>query len=84
MKMRPNQKYGTVPRKVVTGTRASSALPRLQPITAPTLVPIAKEITVATPTRPRVQGRAEAIASLTGAMPVEIETPRSPRSSIPQ
>ena len=73
-----------MPRNVVTGTKTSSALPRLQPITAPTLVPIAKEITVATPTSPRVHGRAEAIASPTGAMPVEIETPRSPRSSMPQ
>ncbi len=84
MKIRPTQKYGTVPRNVVTGTRTSSLPPRFQPITAPTLVPMRNETTVAKPTSPRVHGRAEAIASPTGAMPVEIETPRLPCSSMSQ
>jgi hypothetical protein len=56
--MSPIQKYGTLDRKVLTGTTASVRRdPRRQPTTIPARVPSRKLTTVAVPTSPIVHGR---------------------------
>ncbi len=55
----PTQKYGKA--EVITkigGKALSSQLPRIHPLSRPINVPRRKAMTVVTPTRPRVQGRA--------------------------
>ena len=50
-----SQKYGIAVRRVVAGMIASSREPRFQPASAPRPMPSTKLITVAVPTRIRVQ-----------------------------
>ena len=61
------KKYGAAWKKVIAGSRLSSADPRRQATTMPSRVPSVKLITVARPTRASVQGSPELITLVTVA-----------------
>jgi len=67
-------------KNVAVGMSESMREPRVQPSSAPAIVPIAKLNTVDTPMSPTVQGTVSRRIELTGA-PSVIDTPRLPWKS---
>lgn len=81
----PNQKYGMAFRNSATGVRPSAtARPRRHPLYRPRALPSTKEMTVVTPIRPSVYGRAVRTTSMTGVGNRLIERPKSPRTRLPR